>query len=233
MAVIVIVGVLGSLILPALVHARDSARGTVCRSNLRQLSIGAMNYADDNGNTLPWCGGSDRNLPADWVFGGQPLADLSNPLLWKSQSFGLHAESGSLFPYVTGGQRVAYDENIRTVYSVYQCPSSGALGAAVRVNFALNGWVDGSARPGIGPRGVTTAEVTHAADKVLFTNEDPQSMRNAAFMPGDPSSSGAFVDHEGRANFSFMDAHVESLRKREVLRITTPQLRDYFFHAYK
>lgn len=233
LVVVAIIGILAGLLLPALVRARESARATVCRSNLHQLSIAALTYVEDNSDTFPWCGGVDRNLPADWVFGGQALGDLGNPAAWKLPRFGFHAESGALFRYATGGRRVPYDERIRTVYGVYQCPSSGEIGKAIRVNFSLNGWLDANAQPGIGPRGVVSGQVTRPSDKVLFANEDPRTMRNAAFVPGGTAASGTFVLHNGRVNFAFMDAHVESLRNRDVLRIQSPQLRDFYFNAYK
>ncbi len=233
LAVLVIIGILVALLLPALVRARESARAAVCRSNMHQLAVATLAYADDNAATLPWCGGSDRNLPADWVFGGQPLDDLALPSRWDSQGFGLHAESGSLFPYVMGRSRVAYDERIKTLYAVYQCPSSGTLGRAVRVNFSLNGWVDGNARPDIGPRGVMTSQISRASEKVMFANEDPRGMSNGAYLPGDTVANTGLLLHEGRANLGFMDAHVESFRNRDVVRIQNPQLREFYFDAYK
>ena len=231
--VVAIIGILVALTLPALARARDTARGVVCRNNLHQLAVAALAYADDNAATLPWCGGADRNFPADWVFGGQPPADLENPARWDVQSFGLHAESGSLFPYATGGSRVSYDERIKTLYPIYACPSSGPLGRAVRVNFSLNGWVDGNARPDVGARGVLTSQINRASGKVLFANEDPQGMINGAYLPGERGSNAGLLRHEGRANVGFMDAHVESLRGRDVTRLQNPQLREFYFDAYK
>src|SRR5262245_27968278 len=48
MAVIAIIGILIALLLPAIQHAREAARRTECRSNMRQLSLAITNYENQN-----------------------------------------------------------------------------------------------------------------------------------------------------------------------------------------
>src|SRR5262249_10712427 len=45
--VIAIIGLLVSLLLPALAASRKSARTSICQSNMRQMFIGLQNYAGD------------------------------------------------------------------------------------------------------------------------------------------------------------------------------------------
>lgn len=233
LVVMAILAVLAGLLVPALVRARETARSAVCRNNLRQLAIGVMNYAADHADYLPWCGGVDRNLGPDWVFGGQSQGDLDNPRAWRQPGFGFHAEAGSMFPHVTGLPRQPYRERFTNSYAVYRCPSSGALGAAIRVNFSMNGWVDREAQPGIGAAGVRLSGVRRPSDKVLFVNEDPRTMRNAAFVPGGTAAGGTFVLHNGKVNFCYLDAHVDGLRNRQVLRIQDRAHRNLHFHPYQ
>jgi prepilin-type N-terminal cleavage/methylation domain-containing protein len=54
LVVITIVGVLASLLLPALAKSKEKARSARCLSNLRQLVMASTFYADDNDDTLPW-----------------------------------------------------------------------------------------------------------------------------------------------------------------------------------
>ena len=49
LAVIAIIGVLVAMLLPAVQAARESARITTCSSNLRQLSLGVLQYAETEG----------------------------------------------------------------------------------------------------------------------------------------------------------------------------------------
>ena len=53
LVVIGIIGVLVSLLVPALARAKTKALNTVCVNNLRQLGIATRNYAEDNNNRLP------------------------------------------------------------------------------------------------------------------------------------------------------------------------------------
>jgi prepilin-type N-terminal cleavage/methylation domain-containing protein len=49
LVVIAIIAILAALILPALAKSKDSARGIQCLNNIRQLGIGSMLYASENG----------------------------------------------------------------------------------------------------------------------------------------------------------------------------------------
>jgi prepilin-type N-terminal cleavage/methylation domain-containing protein/prepilin-type processing-associated H-X9-DG protein len=50
LVVIAIIGVLVALMLPAVQYARESARGTQCRSNLRQIGLALDQYIDRQGS---------------------------------------------------------------------------------------------------------------------------------------------------------------------------------------
>ena len=69
LVVIVIIGILSSLLLPALTRAKAKAKQTACLNNLKQLGIAITMYADDNKGLLP----DAEPLPTD------PL-DPTNPM---------------------------------------------------------------------------------------------------------------------------------------------------------
>ena len=54
LVVIAIIAMLASLLLPALVTAREFGRKIKCVSNLRQIGMAALMYAADNGDYLPF-----------------------------------------------------------------------------------------------------------------------------------------------------------------------------------
>ena len=54
LVVVAIIAILAALLLPALRTARLMAHSSVCRSNLKQLSICTFNYADDNKGFTPY-----------------------------------------------------------------------------------------------------------------------------------------------------------------------------------
>jgi prepilin-type processing-associated H-X9-DG protein len=59
--VVAIIALLISILLPALGRARSQAKGTVCQSNLRQLGLAVVYYADDNSYHLPFIRGVRDN----------------------------------------------------------------------------------------------------------------------------------------------------------------------------
>ena len=59
LVVIAIIAILAAILFPVFAKAREKARQTNCLSNVKQLALGALMYAQDNDETLPfaYCGG--------------------------------------------------------------------------------------------------------------------------------------------------------------------------------
>ena len=53
LVVIAIIAVLAAILFPVFAQAREKARQTACLSNMRQMTLGVMMYAQDYDETLP------------------------------------------------------------------------------------------------------------------------------------------------------------------------------------
>ncbi|MFH0964215.1 MAG: DUF1559 domain-containing protein, partial [Planctomycetota bacterium] len=62
LVVMVIIALLVGLLLPALARAREEARKTQCRSNLRQIGIAMIMYANDNQGYTPQVNGGSVSV---------------------------------------------------------------------------------------------------------------------------------------------------------------------------
>ena len=53
LVVIAIIGILAGILLPVLSRARESARRTQCMSNIKQVGMGLIMYANENNELFP------------------------------------------------------------------------------------------------------------------------------------------------------------------------------------
>ena len=123
LVVIAIIGVLVSLLLPAVQQAREAARRTQCRNNLKQIGLAIHNYHDVY-NTLP-----PGNVHK---FGNQNVAAMA---AWGWHVFILpQLDQQSLFQAMGVNERdldsVLRDPTVqnlpKTHLTVYRCPSDTA-----------------------------------------------------------------------------------------------------------
>jgi len=236
LVVIAIIAALAALLLPALNKTKEQGRATLCRNNMKQISLGIQLYTDDNDYYFPWPGASNSDRDPDWVWGGETAGSLGNPSLWAQPEFGFRAEVGSVYTYVTTLPRLvptAYDKSKMTNnYPVYRCPSTGKLGESLRVNFTMNGWLN-PGEPGASDKGVMQTTVVNPVEKVLLANSDPGLMRAASLDPMAVSAPGIFVSHNGRVNMGYVDGHLESLGPKEVTYLQKSSTREHYFDTSK
>ena len=105
LVVIAIIAILAELLLPALAQAKESGRRSACASNLRQIILAALMYADEQEDRFPAQPGD--GLPVRAVGGdGRNYYDLlmpyvNNPRVWLCPS--AQSSPGSLVAFHMNG----------------------------------------------------------------------------------------------------------------------------------
>jgi len=125
LVVIAIIGILVSLLLPAVQAAREAARRTQCSNNIRQIAVALHNYHDTAGRFPPGGihhagtgqNGSSTSWRASWLVMLLPFLEREG--LHAQFNFGIRARDSA--------------ENLQVVATViptFVCPSTGSRKAA-------------------------------------------------------------------------------------------------------
>jgi len=111
LVVIAIIGILASMLLPAINSARESARGAQCGSNSRNLGLAAQSYSAQNREKIP----ASQGNPS----GGSGLAALM-PYL----------EMGNMYNSLTGGGTA-----VSKKLPIFTCPSAVDQDTAMQTHY--------------------------------------------------------------------------------------------------
>ena len=209
LVVVAIIGLLISILMPALAAARESARRTQCASNMHTLAIGVMLYAQANHEAFPGIA-TDPQAKTDWIYFAP----------WDGAPYDTFA-NGRIYPYIKNE-------------SVYRCPSddwanrysvtgySDTMRGPYKYSYVINAMSASIARYAccVISDQARFNGVKRASEKILFLEANPQTMVDACWVP--PPNIGSFINdmgdrHDlkpgmegtGRANVVFLDGHVE------------------------
>ena len=201
LVVIAVVGILASLLLPALNQGKAAARRIQCVDNLRQLGLATQMYWDEND---------------DFTFRYQVGATNGGRLYWfgwiKPGTEGnrdFDASLGALYPYLQGnGVEICPSLDYNNTLYKYK-----ARGAAYGYGYNLH----------LGQRSINTSQIARPADTVLMADAAQVNDFQAPASPDNPmieefyyvdaDDGGGYPNahfrHQKLANVLLCDGHVD------------------------
>lgn len=233
LVVVAIIGILVSMLMPAIASVREKAVMLRCKQNLAGIAAAAMVYASDNKGQYPnpraWVKASghyDGGIWVDWAY----APNLTNGTMWK---------------YLAQEPRVYLCEAFVKAYQLNPAVAHLTAYASYVMNeyFVPGGWKDTDVFKG------SRGQVLFPSRLGLFGEETPYQTRynkanfinNLAIGVGSyavpASDAGELVDgmgtfHEppngnmgdGFCNVAFCDGHVERRHARDTKEIMTPEV---------
>jgi len=251
LVVIAIIAILAGLLLPALSKAKIKAKGIICMSNMRQLTLGWVAYAHDNNDRFPYSdsanpgGPSAATDPYTWVTGVLDF-DPANPSNWDVTR---DLQKSPLWPYCGKSAEIWKCPADPSKVTPSTGPFKGIPTFRIR-SMVMSAWFGGFGGamppPGDG-QGVSSPpwqlylKLTDLMDPgpsltALFADERDDSINTGNFYtdmtgyPDQPALAQFNFDlpasyHNNAGGLSFADGHAEI--KRWLDPRTTPPLRDY------
>jgi prepilin-type N-terminal cleavage/methylation domain-containing protein/prepilin-type processing-associated H-X9-DG protein len=197
LVVIAIIAALAGLLLPVLAQSREKARQTACLSNLQQMAMATLQYAQDWDDTLP-------------MSGYEAIDALGQPCFVSVGS--------AIFPFL-GDRRIlacptepnAYDTSSYAEamgLTGGECGSGKGSGGSYALNSAV--FVSGNA-PHLkltAQKPIRLTELRYASQTVLGYDGNVAAGNQCNFSSFDPALEGR---HLGSCNVSFADGHAKAI----------------------
>ena len=195
LVVIAIIAILAAMLLPALARAKDSARGTQCLSQMRQLGLAVRLYADDHEDQFP------RSQHSAFAHGELPWGRAIAPQLGRPEQAWTNLLSG-----------------------VYHCPADRRTkpwSYGQNVYFELN--PDNDDYVGAPRTWRKLASIPHPVTTILQAemSGDANSMSDTAdhimahfWGTLQDACDVAGLRHKGRSNYNFVDGHAAARELR-------------------
>jgi prepilin-type N-terminal cleavage/methylation domain-containing protein/prepilin-type processing-associated H-X9-DG protein len=189
LVVIAVIGILAALAMTATAVARRESQATQCVSNLRQWAAAMILYCNDNDGYLPRRGQ-----------GVQPVSQINHPTDWFN-ALPPYLGTASFQVLVSGSNGVRPPQPGDK--SIFVCPAAAAGSAGqyflcYGMNMNLSTW-------------------NQAAATKLIQVPNPELLAFMADSPGGYASTvpsalpyGVVPRHNGYANVSFLDGHVQA-----------------------
>ncbi len=214
LVVIAIIAILAAILFPVFAQARSKAQSTSCLSNVKQLSLAFLMYAQDYDSTMP---------PAYYFSNGWTVENAWDFRCVWNPDFTLQSSSlGLIGPYTKNGQIA--------VCPTFVAPSSGRPTSGYAYNTSYVG-----ASPDEGRQPAPLTRIQYPAETVLLADSaywdawfgTGINQNNYLRSPRDPWNyvgPNVHFRHNGAANVGYCDGHVKAVAQKFGVSSGSPDL---------
>jgi prepilin-type N-terminal cleavage/methylation domain-containing protein/prepilin-type processing-associated H-X9-DG protein len=237
LVVIAIIAILAAILFPVFTQAKNSAKGVVCLSNLKQLGLSFKLYSDSNDDVLPltFC---NRWPCSAWVISGRnPSVGLTKPAVCDritDSRFGgvdlsciSDVKNGSIYPYsksesiyrdtvdqtdknILHGNRVVSSVNHRITYTMNVYISTLTSTGQLEIIFLRDG--------GAAYAPAAESTLTFPSSTFMLIDEDVATRNDSSFFYGTPNSATDIFgrQHNNGANMLMADSSAKRFSKDSI-----------------
>ena len=190
LVVVAIIGILASMLLPALGKARKTAQAATCKNNIKQITLAVLSYAMDNNNYAPTDKKSNSGTDLQWHRTLDSMSYMTYDINSSTSSF--NCSNG-----------LAISENWQNNYAMnFRLVRGDNTGSYSSSSTSYNY--------------LSTLESSHSTDTMMIVdgynnNRILQSSEINSNNIFELSSDSKIARHNDKTNIAFLDGHIESM----------------------
>lgn len=198
LVVIAIISFLAAILFPVFVRTRENARRAGCQSNLKQIGLGLMQYAQDYDERIPAWLQKNYNPDDTSTSTNRSIGERLQPYVASTQIFMCPSQTRNTTFSSVNGYKSSYCPNV-----------AGGNPYGVGLSKGLFALSQNAASATTWSVGTSLSDVPVPAETISFSEYNTQDLL-------DPyaswSTSRLFAGHLGTSNYLFADGHVRAMK---------------------
>ncbi len=200
LVVIAIIAILAAILFPVFARAREKARQSSCLSNIKQLTLAVLQYAQDYDERLNSCYGNTNGVVANrrWYYQGDANPGMLYPYVKNAQVFNCPSGTGNY-----GANRALMgdgNENGRALATVVKPSETIILGDALTSGGNPDTGMDSAAGESWGEMIASLTRIPSYGPGTACNGRGLMALR-----------------HNGTANLGFLDGHAKAMNQGQTV----------------